>query len=81
MYIVCPQYVILEYRHTQKNIEVSNVNKNVFFTLYGHNIHWQQRKLCTFLMRYKQFVFHAYCGAAGPVSKMAVQLEKAFCML
>jgi hypothetical protein len=35
----------------------------------------------TFLMRYQQFDFHAYCGAAGPVSKMASQQEKAFCVL
>ena len=32
-------------------------------------------------MRYQQFAFHAYCGAAGPVSKMASQQEKAFCVL
>jgi hypothetical protein len=32
-------------------------------------------------MRYQQFVSHAYCLAAGPVSKMALQQEKAFCVL
>ena len=32
-------------------------------------------------MRYQQFASHAYCGAAGPVSKMAAQQEKAFCVL
>jgi hypothetical protein len=32
-------------------------------------------------MRYQQFASHAYCGAAGPVSKMALQQEKAFCVL
>jgi hypothetical protein len=26
-----------------------------------------------FLMRYQQFASHAYCVAAGPVSKMALQ--------
>jgi hypothetical protein len=31
-------------------------------------------------MRYQHFTSHAYCGAAGPVSKMAQQ-EKAFCVL
>jgi hypothetical protein len=31
-------------------------------------------------MRYQQFAFHAYCGAAGPVYKMASQKEKAFCV-
>ena len=32
-------------------------------------------------MRYQQFAFHAYCGAAGSVYKMAPQQEKAFCVL
>jgi hypothetical protein len=32
-------------------------------------------------MRYQQFAFHAYCVAAGPVSKMALQQEMAFCVL
>jgi len=32
-------------------------------------------------MRYQQFASHAYYGAAGPVSKMASQQEKAFCVL
>ena len=31
--------------------------------------------------RYQQFAFHAYCGAAGSVYKMASQQEKAFCVL
>jgi hypothetical protein len=32
-------------------------------------------------MRYQQFASLAYCGAAGPVSKLALQQEKASCML
>jgi hypothetical protein len=32
-------------------------------------------------MLYQQFAPHAYCGAAGPVSKMALQQQKAFCVL
>jgi hypothetical protein len=32
-------------------------------------------------MRYQQFASHAYCGAAGPVYKMASQQEKPFCVL
>jgi hypothetical protein len=32
-------------------------------------------------MIYQQFISHAYCGAAGPVSNMASQQEKAFCLL
>jgi hypothetical protein len=33
------------------------------------------------LLYYLQFSSHAYCGAAGPVFKMAWQKEKAFCVL
>jgi hypothetical protein len=32
-------------------------------------------------MHYQQFASLAYCVAAGPVSKMALQQEKAFCVL
>jgi hypothetical protein len=32
-------------------------------------------------MCYQQFASHAYCGATGPVSKMASQQKKAFCVL
>jgi hypothetical protein len=32
-------------------------------------------------MRYQQFTYHAYSRAAEPVSKMALQQEKAFCVL
>jgi hypothetical protein len=58
-----------------------NLLKNIFLTLDWHNIHYQQRKLSKFLMRYEQFASHAYCGPTGPVSKMASQEEKAFCVL
>jgi hypothetical protein len=67
--------------HTQKNGAVSNVNKNLFLTPHKHNIHCQQRELSKFLKCYQQFASHAHCGAAGPVSKMASQQEKAFCVL
>jgi hypothetical protein len=53
----------------------------IILTLHGHNIHSQQLELPKFLMRYQQFTSHAYCGAARPVSKMASQQEKAFCVL
>jgi hypothetical protein len=46
--------------HTGKNGAVSKVIKNLFLILHGHNIHCQQRKLSTFLMRYQQFASHAY---------------------
>jgi hypothetical protein len=47
--------------------------KYLLLTLHWHNIHCQQRELSKFLMRYQQFASHAYCGAAGLVSKMASQ--------
>jgi hypothetical protein len=57
-----------------------NMKKKVFLILHGHNIHCQQWELSKFLMRYQQFASYAYCGAAGPVSKMASQQKKAFCV-
>ena len=62
------------------NGAVSKVNKK-FLTLHGQNVHRQQRQLSKFLMRYQQITSHAYCVAEGPVSKMALQQEKAFCVL
>ena len=55
--------------------------RNLFLTLHRHNAHRQQQQLSKFLMRYQQFASHAYCGAAEPVSKMASQQEKVFCVL
>jgi len=57
------------------------LTRNLFLTLHGHTVHRQQQQMSEFLMRYQQFASHAYCGAAGPVSKMASQHEKAFCVL
>ena len=57
------------------------LTRNLFLTLHWQNVHRQQRQLSKFLMRYQQFAFYAYCGAAGPVYKMAPQQEKAFCVL
>jgi hypothetical protein len=61
-------------------VQFQKLTRNVFIILHGHNVHRQQRQLSKFLMRYQQFAPHAYCGAAGPVSKMASQQEKAFCV-
>ena len=61
--------------------QFQKLTSNLFLTLHGQNVHRQQRQLSKFLMRYQQFAFNAYCGAAGPVSKMASQQEKAFCVL
>ena len=63
-------------------VRFKNLTRNLFITLHGHNIHrQQQQQLSEFLMHYRQFASNAYCGAAGPVSKMASQQEKAFCVL
>ena len=62
-------------------VRFQKLTGNLFLTLHGHNLHRQQQLLSEFLMRYQQFASHAYCGAAGSVSKMASQQEKAFCVL
>jgi hypothetical protein len=63
-------------------VRLEKLTRNLFITLHGHNVHRQQRQMSKFLMRYyQQLASHAYCGAAGPVSKMASQQEKAFCVL
>ena len=60
-------------------VRFQKLTRNLFLTLHGHNIYHQQQQqqLSKFLIRYQQFASHAYCGAAGPVSKMASQQEKA----
>ena len=62
-------------------MQFQKLTSNLFLALHGQNVHCQQRQLSKFRMRYQQFAFHAYCGAAGSVSKMAPQEEKAFCVL
>jgi hypothetical protein len=62
-------------------VRFQKLTRNLFLSLHGHNAHRQQRQMSKFLMRYQQFASHAYCGAAGPVSKMASKQEKAFCVL
>jgi hypothetical protein len=62
-------------------VRFQKLTRNLFLTLHGHNVHRQKRQLSKFLMRYQQFASRAYCGAAGPVSKMALQQKKAFCVL
>ena len=57
--------------YTQKNGAVSKVNKKCVSHLTREQRTRQQQQLAS----------HAYCGAAGPVSKMALQQEKAFCVL
>jgi hypothetical protein len=55
-------------------VQFGKLTRNLFLTLHGHNVHRQQRQLSTFLVRYQQFAFHAYCGTAGLVSKMVYTL-------
>jgi len=62
-------------------VRFQKLTRNLFLTSHGHNVHRQQQQLSKFLMRYQQFASHAYCGAAGPASKIASQQEKAFCVL
>ena len=62
-------------------VRFQKLTRNLFLTLHGHNVHHQQQQLSKFLMRYQQFAYRAYCGSAGPVSNMASQQEKAFCVL
>ena len=47
-------------------VQFQKLTRNLFLTLHGHNIHRQQQQLSKFRMRYEQFAFHAYCGAAAP---------------
>jgi len=65
----------------KRMVRFQKLTRNVFLTLNGHNVHRQQRQMSKFLMRYQQFTSHAYCGAAGPVSKMASQQVKDFYVL
>ena len=75
---VVPKYLVLmkstrcEIKGTHKRIvRFKKLTRNLFLILHGHSVHRQQRQLSKFLMRYQQFASHAYCGAAGPFSKMA----------
>jgi len=62
-------------------VRFQKLTRNLFLTLHGHDVHRQQQQLSKFLMRYQQLASHAYCGAAGSISKMASQQEKAFSVL
>jgi hypothetical protein len=54
-------------------VRFQKLTRNLFLTLQGHNIHRQQRQWSKFLVRYQQLTSHTYCGATGPVPKMASQ--------
>ena len=67
--------VIIQGTH-KRMVQFQKLTRNLFLTL-----NCQQWQLSKFPVRYQQFASHAYCWAAGPVSKMASQQEKAFCVL
>jgi hypothetical protein len=71
-------YIYIGY--TQKNGAVLKVNKK-FISHLSRAQRTPQWQLSKFLMRYQQFASHAYCGAAGPVFKMASHQKNAFCVL
>ena len=62
----------------KRMVRFQKLTRNLLLNLHRHNVHRQQRQLSKFLMRYQQFASRAYCGTAGPVSKMASQQENAF---
>jgi hypothetical protein len=64
---------------TQKNGAISKVNKKSISQLASCIV--SSGSCPKFLVRYQQFASHAYCGTAGPASKMASQQEKAFCVV
>jgi len=80
MYTCMHEHIYLQGIH-KRILRFQKLTRNLFLALYGHNVHRQQQKLSKFLLRYKQFASRAYCRAAGPVSKMASQQGKAFCVL
>jgi len=75
-------FLVCRYKHLQgihkRMVRFQNLTRNLFLILHGHYVHRQQWQLSKFLMRYQQFASHAYCGAAGPVSKVASQQKKDF---
>jgi hypothetical protein len=77
IYIIILYFIIFHKRMAR----FKKLIRNLFLTLHGHSIHCQQQELSKFLMGFQQFASHAYCRAAGLVSKMASQQEKVFCEL
>ena len=65
----------------KRMVRFQKITRNLFLTLRGHNVHRQQWQLSKFFVRYQQFASHAYCGAAGSVSKMVSQQGRALCVL
>jgi hypothetical protein len=67
--------------YTQKNRAVSKVNK-IFISLLTEAQHTLSAAATVQVSHaLQQFASNACCEAMGPVSKMALQQEKAFCVL
>jgi hypothetical protein len=66
---------------SQKNGAVSKVNTKFISQLTREKRTPLAAETVHVFHALQQFAYHAYCGAAWPVSKMASQQEKAFCML
>jgi len=58
-YSLCGMKWNIQGTHKRK-VGFKKLTRNLFLTLHGHNVHHHQRQLSKFLMRYQQFVSHAY---------------------
>jgi hypothetical protein len=65
----------------KRMVQFQKLTRNLFLPLHRHNVHRQQWQLPKLLVRDQRFASHAYCGATGPLFKMALQQVKAFCVL
>jgi hypothetical protein len=74
------QVIYITYGMNKRMVQFQTLLTYLFLTLYGYEIHCQQRELFTFVLRYEQFASHAYCGATGPDSKMASKQGKVSCV-
>ena len=79
--VPCLTLRLINTGYTQKNGAVSKVNKKFI----SHLPRAQRTPSAAATVQISHALpavrFNAYCGAAGPVSKMASEQEKAFCVL
>jgi hypothetical protein len=73
--------LVINTEYTQKNSAISKVNKKFISYLSRAQPTPLPAATVQVSQALQQFTSHAYGGAAGPVSKMASQQEKAFCVL
>jgi len=65
-------------------VRFQKLTRNLFLTLHGHNVHLSTTATVQVSHALRAVRFSCLLrgrGAAGPVSKMASQNEKAFCVL